>query len=362
MRRKRTFQLMTGPAIVEARARMEPRKQPLRQGTKREVREFSAEARRNLLKAALRFPWDEMGPVALVTLTYPEDFPLDGWVAKWQLDRLWKRWESKFGERPWGLWAMEFQRRGAIHFHAFLRVPALPGLEEDRYEVLKAWGFGAWSEIVGFESDPVEAYHHERMGLRFNVSPGWYAGSLSALGIAEYLVAHAGKGAQKELPPGLVRPGRFWGAVGERHRRSAVETWDLCCEHSLADVMRVLRHLGPRRRRRKRPSGAQRRRYAEWDEKRRERVRREIAASRRHQWRPVGGWRKVENGRRFGVLGPWAVGLCPAHGPSSSGWPGSPPEGAGHPLLGRAENGPPALAPGDPSGYRHASRLARGRR
>jgi hypothetical protein len=325
MRRKRTFQLMTGPAIVEARVRTEPRPQPLREGTKREVHGFSAEARRNLLKAALRFPWDEMGPVALVTLTYPEDFPLDGWAAKRHLDRFWKRWESYFGERPWGIWAMEFQRRGAIHFHAFLRVPALAGLEEDRYEVLKAWGFRSWSEIVGFGSDPVDEYHHERMGLRFNVSPGWYAGSMSALGIAEYLVGHAGKGAQKELPEGLVRPGRFWGAVGERNRRSAVRAWDLCCEGSLADVMRVLRHVGPKRRRgRKRRSGAQRRKYAEWDEYRRSSWRRYVAESRRRRWSAVGGWRKVEDGHRFGVLGPWAVGLCPAHGPKrgvAGGWP-----------------------------------------
>jgi len=312
-RRKRTFLLTTGPGIVEARVRTEPRRFPLREGTKREVRGFSAAARRNLLKAALRFPWDGMGPVALVTLTYPEDFPTDGWIAKRHLDRFWKRWETMFGERPWGIWAMEFQRRGAIHFHAFLRVPALPGLEEDRYEVLKAWGFHAWSEIAGFSKDRWDAYHHERMGLRFNVSPGWYAGSMSAVGIAEYLVAHAGKGAQKELPAGVERPGRFWGSVGERSRCSATETSELCCEYSLADVMRVLRHLGPRRHR-KRRSGAQRRQYASWDRERRDWWRRELRASRRRWWGPVGGWRKVEHGDRFGVLGPWAVGLCPVHG------------------------------------------------
>jgi hypothetical protein len=313
IRRKRTYWLITGPGIVEARVRTEPRPWPLREGTKREVRGFSAEAKRNLLKAALRFPWDEMGPVALVTFTYPEDFPADGWVAKRHLDRFWKRWESKFGERPWGIWAMEFQRRGAIHFHAFLRVSALSGLEEDRYEVLKAWGFRAWSEIAGFSKDRWEGYHHERMGLRFNVSPGWYAGSLSAVGIAEYLVAHAGKGSQKEIPDGVVRPGRFWGSVGERNRRSATQKAELCCDDSLADVMRVLRHLGPRRRR-KRRSGAQRRQYAKWDRGRREWWRRELAASRRRRWGPVGGWRKVEEGHRLGVLAPWAVGRCAVHG------------------------------------------------
>lgn len=179
---------------------------------------------------------------------------------------------------------------------------------------LKAWGFQAWSEIVGFSDDPWDAYHHERMGLRFNVSPGWYADSLSALGIAEYLVAHAGKGAQKELPEGVQRPGHFWGVVGERSRTSAARKRELCCEHALADVMRVLRHVGPRPRRRKRRSGAQRRAYAGWDRSRREWWRKQLRASRRRQWAPVGGWRKVENGYQFDVLVAWAVGLCPVHG------------------------------------------------
>lgn len=347
MPRERTYRLMTGPAIVETRARRtEPRpyflgpgalvlgtrQEIVRHARKRSVSGFTSEARRNLLKAALRFPWDDMGPVALATLTYPEDFPLDGWAAKRHLDRLWKRWETYFGERPWGLWAMEFQRRGAIHFHTFLRVPALPGLEEDRFEVLQAWGFRVWSEIVGFGSDPVDEYHHNRMGLRFNVSPGWYAGSMGAMGIAEYLVAHAGKGAQKELPEGLVRPGRFWGAVGDRSRLSAVQTSELCCEHALADVMRVLRHLGPTRRGRRRRSGAGRRSYARADLERREWWRKQMAASRRRRWYPVGGWRKVADGNRFAVLGPWAVGLCPAHG--------GPQEAAGGKPVGRSRRTP----------------------
>lgn len=258
---------------------------------------------------------------------------MDGWVAKWQLDRLWKRWESRFGERPWGIWAMEFQRRGAIHFHAFLRVPALEGMEEDRYEVLKAWGFKCWSEIVGFPGDEWEAYHHERMGLRFNVSPGWYAGSLSAVGIAEYLVAHAGKGTQKELPVEVRRPGRFWGVVGERNRTSAAVTSDLCCEHALANVMRVLRHLGPQRKKgRKRRSGAQRRRYARQDEYQRRWSIRMVRGVRRRQWWTVGGWRKVDGGHRYAVLLQWSVGLCPTHG-SEGATAGGCPSGRSRPSV-----------------------------
>lgn len=329
--RRRRIEFSTGPGIVEARVRTEPRDFPLRPGTKRAVSGFSAEAKRNLWKAALRFPWDEMGPVALVTLTYPDDFPLDGWVAKWHLGKLWSRWETMFRERPWGIWAMEFQIRGAIHFHAFLRVPALPGWEEDRYEVLKGWGFSAWSQIVGFSTDPLETDHHERMGLRFNVSPAWYAGSLSAVGIAEYLVAHAGKGAQKELPEGVTRPGRFWGPVGERHRRSAVRSWELCCEYGLADVMRVLRHLRPKRSR-KRRSGAQRKQYARWDRQSQNFWRQEVRATRRRQWRPVGGWCKVEDGHQFGVLVAWSVSLCPVHGPGE-GAAGGQPVGRSRSLL-----------------------------
>ena len=217
---------------------------------------------------------------------------------------------------------MEFQRRGAIHFHAFLRVPALSGLDEDRYEVLKAWGFRVWSEIAGFSKDRWDGYHHERMGLRFNVSPGWYAGSLSAVGIAEYLVAHAAKGAQKELPAGMERPGRFWGSVGERNRCSATQTSDLCCEHSLADVMRVLRHWGrggaesagqvPNAG--SMPGGIGSKGSGG-----------EGAGSVEAEVVESGG--RVAQGRArppVGVLGPWAVGLCPVHGQIQGGLRSTP--------------------------------------
>src|ERR1039458_10068879 len=98
-----------------------------------------------------------------------------------------------------------------------------------------------------------------------------------------------------------------------------------CCEDALADEVRGLRHLGPTRRGRKRRSGAERRRYARADLERREWWRKQMAASRRRRWYPVGGWRKGADGYGFAVLGPWAVGLCPAHGGPQEARPAASP-------------------------------------
>lgn len=335
-RGRRRFVAEFGPGIAEGHIVSEKRHRP--KGSRRGVRPvsgFSAVARRNLRKAALRVRWDQMGYLGLVTLTFPKEYPKNGRLAKRHLNLLWGRWKSRFGERPMGMWGMEFQERGALHFHCFLRIPATPGgLPEDRYEDLRAWGFDVWSELVGFPPVPGYelAWQRDRQ-LRFNVSPAWYADSLSAVQIARYLVDHAGKGAQKELPADFEEPGKWWSTVGLGRGRSDVHESELCCEESFNHFMRAVRQLQGGRRGRKRETGAQRRTWRSippWERARlRLHLRLMMRESRIRPHRVQGGWAAVGSGYACERLVPWAVSLCKVHGTAGGTAPGQSSPGQG---------------------------------
>ena len=86
---------------------------------------------------------------------------------------------------------LEFQKRGAPHFHIFIQKPL------DRHTVSRAW-----NRIVG-SNDP----KHLAAGTtveRFRYPP--------ALG--SYVMKYAAKIEQKEVPASYERVGRFWGTWG----------------------------------------------------------------------------------------------------------------------------------------------------
>src|ERR1700681_2895636 len=107
-----------GPGLVQLRFTQKgPEERPSVLSGRRDhpdsaVTVFSDRSRRNLQKAALRFRWHELGRLVLVTLSYPDNFPPDGRLVKRQVKELWRRWEREYGERPRGIWGLEFQDRG----------------------------------------------------------------------------------------------------------------------------------------------------------------------------------------------------------------------------------------------------------
>lgn len=123
-----------------------------------------------------------------LTLTYPGEFPTDGAKVKADLAAMNKRL-ARAGLS--GVWYLEWQKRGAPHFHLLTR-GALPRAELSR----------AWYEVVG-SSDP----RHLRAGTQ-----------IKALGDCEnpesYAVKDAHKKAQKDVPEGYTDVGKFWGVFG----------------------------------------------------------------------------------------------------------------------------------------------------
>jgi len=191
-------------------------------------------------KAALSFPWHELGRLVRVTLTYPDDFPYDGRVVKRQFVAWQKRFVRQYGGLR-GLWVLEFQDRGAPHIHLLMGMPQY--LE---YEDFCWWGFNVWSEIAGFNSQygPIDTEHHWRMGLRFNVSEMTYARAQKPVEVAEYLWSEAGKARQKQVPEGFVRVGRFWGVLGAGVREPRQY---FCCEAAYFIARRVVLDLRVRK-------------------------------------------------------------------------------------------------------------------
>lgn len=155
-------------------------------GLRSSVTQFTNASKRRLMFTARNFPGLEI----MLTLTYPSEFPLNGRTVKDHWKRF-RQWMVRNGANT-GLWVLEFQKRGAPHFHIFIR-HAL-----DRNEVSSAW-----YRIVG-SKDPKHLVAGTRIET-FRHPP--------ALG--SYVMKYASKMEQKDVPPEFENVGRFWGVWGK---------------------------------------------------------------------------------------------------------------------------------------------------
>ena len=129
-----------------------------------------------------------------ICLTYPAEWPKDGRTVKRHLDSFGKR-ARRVG--AFFAWALEYQSRGAPHFHLLARFP-----ENWDVAAVREWVASSWFEVVGSGD---EKHLHAGTSAEVVSNPecaGWY--------IAHYL----GKEYQKTPPEGVTLPGRMWGMIG----------------------------------------------------------------------------------------------------------------------------------------------------
>jgi hypothetical protein len=161
--------------------------------TRSEITTFSKASRRRLAFVASN---TTIVFTTLITLTYPGSFPSDG--NKVRRDRKafldWLRREAPGCEY---LWFLEFQKRGAPHFHVLHDYP-WPTTRREVTE-LRFRVDSTWYRIVG-SGDP----RHLAAGCRTEKLR-------SSRGGAHYAVKYASKMRQKVVPPGYRNVGRFWG-------------------------------------------------------------------------------------------------------------------------------------------------------
>jgi hypothetical protein len=147
---------------------------------------------------------------AMITLTYPGDWLPVAPTAESVKRHLWalcKRYERAWGEPLIGPWKLEFQRRGAPHFHISTTPPmgfatiADPDTGRLRSADFRAWLSITWAEIVA-HPDPDERRKHRAAGTGVDYAEGIKLTDPRRMAVyfAKYGTA-GGKEYQHRVPP-----------------------------------------------------------------------------------------------------------------------------------------------------------------
>lgn len=149
-----------------------------------EIVEFTQDSRNRLAFVAnntpVTFEW-------MVTLTYPSEFETDGKTVKAHLNKF-LTWMRKAKPGVQYLWFLEFQRRGAPHFHILLDMPL------DRQKVSERW------------------FDHVNSGDVKHIRAGTNVERIRKPdGARRYAVKYSMKMKQKKVPKAYRNVGRFWG-------------------------------------------------------------------------------------------------------------------------------------------------------
>ena len=163
------------------------------------VKEFSADARRRLKATVAKLKRVELEKALVVTLTYPGEFPDpdDFKIYKKHLHTC----EMALG-RKWpecsGIWKLEFQKRGAAHYHLIVC-----GLGDLELETVRAWFRETWYRIAhnGDKNGGIAGTQVDRIK--------------SVGGAINYLAKYLSKDDQ-------TRPGNFTGRYWGIHNKAAL--------------------------------------------------------------------------------------------------------------------------------------------
>jgi hypothetical protein len=158
-------------------------------GDRSEIETFSRESRYRLLRCLHTLTFHHM---TFITLTYPREFPTDSRIYKAHLKEYRRRFEERYGKIP-GVWRLEFQKRGAPHYHIlYLDAPFIP---------VREWS-ALWADVTHSKSE-----NHRKNGVDLKLI---VPGSESKL-IAFYVAKYVGKVDETTAKNQQRKPGRWWG-------------------------------------------------------------------------------------------------------------------------------------------------------
>ena len=154
------------------------------------VERFSRKSRRNLLNKILQL--EHRPGYYFVTLTY-QDYSLNYETWKKDLDRLFCSLRYHYPKMGF-LWKLEYQKRGAPHYHLLLFDPSIPPLME-----LKSLVKNHWYRIVGIRSKEFRQHGTQVQIVKNIKQSGFY--------LAMYQVKDQNE--RTDIPSG-----RIWGVKG----------------------------------------------------------------------------------------------------------------------------------------------------
>ncbi len=177
-------------------------------GGRPEIEKLSKRSLQRLTLAAQEIPVDLL---SMITLTYGQHYPTDGREVKQHLKRLLAVLRRVFGVAHY-LWFLEFQKRGAPHYHIF--VDRLKGTEAERHGLAIAWvseciRYRAMLGQQGIRGWDANEEVHKMVHVASHHST--WENFREAEGARRYCTKYASKPYQKEVPQNYRNVGRFWG-------------------------------------------------------------------------------------------------------------------------------------------------------
>lgn len=225
------FQVLKNDVVTVRRARFPAELAARLDGASRGKIEYLSKASRK--KLALLASNSPIVFRSFLTVSYPGEFPCDGELVKVHLHSLLKALRRRCPVYDY-LWFLEFQQRGAPHFHIFLShdLPQPHDTMRRRsgstvrdclvHWPSQDWLSDSWYRIVGSGDE-----RHLRAGSAWEVLT-------SPDGAAKYVAKECSKPYQKWVPKAYQSVGRFWGAS-----RSCTPAEGKFVPASMADIRRI---------------------------------------------------------------------------------------------------------------------------
>lgn len=193
----------------------------LKPGKRNQIEGFSAGSRKRLLEKAGRL---EPKDCSFLTLTYPEKYPPTR-ITKKHLNHFLIRLERAFPLLA-VLWRLEFQKRGAPHYHLMLyNVPYIP---KEKIQAM-------WGKIIGFKYPFTRIERCRSHKKMMNYVSKYIAKKEDAEGHEE--AGSAGFNNETYLNKEKNTPGRFWGIRREASlpyaEKTIVEDLPISCLNDL---------------------------------------------------------------------------------------------------------------------------------
>lgn len=199
-------------------------------GMRSVVKEFTWNSRRRLMRKIAELKRDVF-PL-FVTLTYPESFPVDSKVYKEHLRRFGIYLERAYPRAAF-IWRLEFQKRGAPHYHLLVY-----GISSQQLKPFRAWLSNEWYQIVGSGDEK-----HLRAGTQakrlqsYRRVVGYVSKAVGKVSPSRMVSGELTKDSQATL----AYVGRWWGVMGARRLPWASKLSLVVMERVACELIRYMR-------------------------------------------------------------------------------------------------------------------------